>query len=228
MGRLVLLAATALLCTAADAPKVTIAGGRTYAFPPAAFMDGEVEYKRQGSLLLLLAWPEVRPLTPEEASAWPQRDTIRILTVNGAPRDGDGLPDGELLADMPKKLAIAENLDVDITEGSRDRIPPPRADPDPLPVGSAVPGGGMKRVRAEVLVPGSGKRDVFAEEPLAHPHRFISCAEGGGSTVDPECFEDFVAAGMSFKVSYRRALVPHWREIEARTIAFFRDHEVHP
>lgn len=223
MERFVLLAATALFCTAADTPKVTVAGGRSYAFPPTAFMGGEVETGRVGSLLLNLAWPEMRPPTSDEAAEWSRRDTIRILALNGAPVNGDRVPDGELLADLPKKLAVADNMSVREIEGSHGKIPPPQLDPDPVPAGNAVPGDGMLKVRTE---PGrrDGIRDVFVQEPLARPRSFISCDRSDKLVIDPECSQQFVAANMS----YRRALVPQWQHIETQTIAFFHDHEVHP
>ena len=227
MQRLVLLAAAALFCTAADAPKITVAGGHSYAFPPAAFMDGEVEYGRQGSLLLQLTWPEMQPLTPEEASAWPQPDTIRILTVNGAPVDGDGIPDSELLAGFPRKLAIARDMSVKEVEGPQNMIRMPQLDPEPAPAGSAVPGGGMLKIRTEPGL-GDGIKDVFAQEPLVQLRSFIVCDRADKMVVDPQCSQQFVAANMDFKVGYRRALVPQWQHIEAETIAFFHNHEVRP
>lgn len=223
---MVLTAAT-VLCTGAAAPQTTRVGGHTYAFPPAVFEGGEVETGRVGDILIELAWPEMRPLTPDEAAMWPPRNTIRVLANSGAPVDGEALPDAKLAAAIPTATSVATEPSSGIGDRSSGHPPPPRpALASQTPLG-AVPGVGMQQVATETPGPNSFKQDVFVREPIEKPQEVISCLRKDQFS-DPDCAQSFIAMNLIVKVSYSRMLVPQWRDIHDRLVTFLRAQEVKP
>ncbi len=226
-GLAVLVAATAL-CTGAAVPQTTRLGGHTYAFPPTLFMDGEVETGPVGGMLIELAWPEMRPLTADEASMWPPRDTIRVLANNGAPVDGDAVPEDRLTADMAVVVSAATELSSGIHDRASGHPHPPR----PAPAGEqplgAVPGAGMQQVATEAAtLPDEARHDVFVRMPIDRPQEVIACTRKD-QFPDPDCAQSFIAMSLIMKASYSRALVPQWRAIHDRLVAYLEAHEVKP
>ena len=224
-GLMALVAATAL-CGGAAPPQTTRVGGHTYAFPPAVFEGGQVETGSVGTVLIELAWPEMRPLAPEEAAMWPPRDTIRVLANSGAPVDGDALPDAELAAAIPIVTSVATELSGGIADRASGHLHPPRPAPATQKPLGAVPGAGMQQVATEA--PGSNdfKQDVFVREPIEQPKEVVVCFRKD-QFPDPECEQNFVAMNLIVKASYPRALVPQWRAIHDRLVAYVEAHEVH-
>ena len=223
--RVALLAAVGV-CLGAAEPKTTRVGGHTYAFPPAVFMGGEVETGPVGTVLIELAWPEMRGLTPAELAAWPRRDTIRVLANSGAPVAGAAVPEAELTAHIPLDVNIATALSSGIAETASGHVPTPRPAPPGDEPAEAVPGNGMTRVETEPALPDAIQHDVFVREPIGTPEEFIQCARGDKDVVAPECSQMFVVLNLIVKASYRRALVPQWREIHTRIAAYLTQHEV--
>ena len=221
---MLLIAATAL-CVGA-APQTTRVGGHTYAFPPSVFEGGEVETGRVGTILIELAWPEMRPLTPDEATMWPPRDTIRVLVNSGAPVNGDALPDAKLAADIPITTSLLTNLSSGIHDRASGHPHPPRPAPaTDQPLGP-VPGSGMQQVATEApTAPDEAKHDVFVRVQIEQPQEVIACTRKD-QLPNPECDQSFIAMNVIVQASYRRALVPEWREIHERLVAFLKAQEV--
>lgn len=225
---LVMLIAATALCTGAAPPQTTRVGGHTYAFPPAVFEGGEVETGQVGDILIELAWPEMRPLTPDEAAMWPPRDTIRVLANSGAPVDGDAVSDAELLAEIPVIVSAATELSTGIHDRASGHPHPPRSAPDSEEPLGAVPGAGMEQVATEAPTPpDAAKHDVFVREPIEQPEEVVDCFRKDHFP-NPECAQSFVTMNLIIKASYRRALVPQWRDIHDRLIAFLKAQEVKP
>ncbi len=223
-GLIMLIAATALCIGAA--PQTTRVGGRVYTSPPALFMGGEVETGRVGDILIELAWPEMRPLTPDEVAMWPPRDTIRVLANSGAPVDGDGVPDAELLAEMPVIVSAATELSTGIHDRASGHPHSPRFAPDTEEPLGPVPGAGMEQVATEAPTrPDEAKHDVFVREPIAQSEEIIDSSRKDHFP-NPECVQSFVTMNLIIKASYRRALVPHWRDIHDRLVIFLKAQEV--
>ncbi len=223
-GLMVLIAATAL-CVGA-APQTTRVGGHTYAFPPSVFEGGEVETGPVSGILIELAWPEMRPLTPAESALWPPRDTIRVLANNGARVDGDAVPEDKLTADMSIIVSAVTELSSGIHDRASGHPHPPRPAPANEPPLGAVPGAGMQQVATEApTAPDEARRDVFVRTPIEQPQEVIACTRKD-QFPDPDCEQSFAAMSLIMKASYPRALVPQWRAIHDRLIAYFETHEV--
>ena len=223
-GLMVLIAASAL-CTGAAA-QTTQVGGHTYAFSPAVFEGGEVETGRVGDILIELAWPEMRPLTSEEAAMWPPRDTIRVLANSGAPVDGEAVPVAKLLAEIPVIVSAATELSTGIHDRASGHPHPPWPAPSAEKPLGVVPGAGAEQVATEALTRSDeAKHDVFVREPIARPEEVIDCFRKDHFP-NPECAQSFVAMNLIIKASYRRALVPQWRDIHDRLVAFLKAQEV--
>lgn len=209
---------------AAGAPAVTILAGHRYRFDPSVFEGGVVETGRVGSVLLELAWPEMRGLTQAEATAWPRRDTIRILANSGAAVAGSAIPDSKLEESLPQLLAAA--LWSTITPSGTPE--PVRRDPSPHFARSAAePGPGMARV-VSYSSPSGTRDDVYVLEPIDRIKEFVACGRKDAMRIDPACAQVFVSDDLVFRVSYRRQLVVSWRTLHERVIGFFRNAEVRP
>ncbi len=222
---LVMLIAATALCTGAAPPQTTRVGGHTYAFPPAVFQGGEVETGPVSGILIELAWPEMRPLTPDEAAMWPPRGTIRVLANNGASVDGDAVPEAKLLAEIPIIVSASADLSSGIDDSASGHPHPPQPAPASEPPLGAVPGAGMQQVATEAPSPNDTRHDVFVREPIERPEEVIACARSD-EFPSPECAESFVAMNLIVKASYRRTLVPQWQAIHDRLIDFLKAHEV--
>ena len=219
------LTAASALCTGA-APPTTRVGGHTYAFPPAVFEGGEVETGRVGDILIELAWPEMRPLTPDETAMWPPRDTIRVLANSGAPVDGEAVPEAKLLADLPVIASAATEPSSGIHDRTSGHPHSPQVAPAAEKPLGAVPGAGMEQVATEMLTrPDEAKHDVFIRKPIERPEEVIDCFRKDHFP-NPECAQSFVTMNLIIKASYRRALVPQWRDIHDRLVAFLKTQEV--
>ena len=225
---LVVLVAAAALCTGAAPPQTTRVGGHTYAFPPGVFEGGQVETGPVGGILIELAWPEMRPLTPDEAAMWPPRDTIRVLANSGAPVDGEAVPENKLMADMSIIVSAVTELSSGIHDRTSGHPHPPRPAPaDERPLG-AVPGVGMQQVATEATtLPDEARHDVFVRVPIDRPEEVIACTRKD-QFPDPDCAQSFAAISLTMKASYPRALVPQWRTIHDRLVTYLKAHEVKP
>ncbi len=225
---LVPLIAAAALCTGAAAPQTTRVGGHTYAFPPSVFEGGEVETGPVSGILIELAWPEMRPLTSDEAAMWPPRDTIRVLANNGAGVDGDAVPEAKLLAEIPIIVSASAELSSGIDDSASGHPHPPRPAPAGEPPLGAVPGAGMQQVATEApTAPDEARHDVFVRMPIEQPQEVIACTRKD-QFPDPDCEQSFTAMSLIMKASYPRALVPQWRDIHDRLVTFLAAHEVKP
>ena len=223
-GLMVLVMAT-VLCGAAARSQTTRIGGHTYAFPPALFMGGDVETGPARDMLIVLAWPEMRPLTVEEAAMWPPRDTIRVLANSGAPVDGAALREAELTTDIPIIASLATELSSGIHDRASGHPHPPRLAPASEKPFGAVPGAGMQQVATEPLRPDDTRHDVFVREPIDRPEEVVDCFRKD-QFPDPECAQSFIAMNLIVKASYPRALVPQWRAIHERLVAYLKAREV--
>ena len=168
----------------------------------------------------------MRALTPAEAAAWPRRDTIRILANSAAPVAGHAVPDAILTAGIPLAVSTSTDLSSGIADRARGRVAPLRPAAGPPDVSEPAPGDGAQRVSTEAPSANSAPHDVFVKNPIDHPTEFIDCARHGGTIVDPECAQTFVDHNLILKASYRRTLVPQWREIHAAIVAYLAQHEV--
>ena len=225
---LMVLVMAAVLCGGVAPSQTTRVGGHTYAFPPAVFMGGEVETGPVGTVLIELAWPEMRPLTSEEAAMWPPRDTIRVLANSGAPVDGEAVPDAELLAELPVIVSAATELSSGISDRASGHPHPPRSATDAEKPLGAVPGAGMEQVATEALTRSDeAKHDVFVRKPIGQPEEVIDCFRKDHFP-NPECAQSFITMNLIIRASYRRALVPQWRDIHDRLVAFLKAQEVKP
>ena len=226
-GSMVLVMA-AVLCGGVAPSQTTRVGGHTYAFPPAVFMGGDVETGPVSGILIELAWPEMRPLTPDEAAMWPPRDTIRVLANNGAPVAGAAVPEDTLMADMSIVVSAVTELSGGIHDRTSGHPHPPRPAPaDERPLG-AVPGAGMMQVATEAAtLPDEATHDVFVRTPIDRPDEVIACTRQD-QFPDPDCAQSFTAMSLVMKVSYKRALVPQWRAIHERLVVYLEAHEIKP
>ncbi len=218
----------AIATTSATAqPAQTLIGGHTYAFPAAIFLGGQAETGPRGDILIELAWPEMRGLTPAEASAWPRRNTIRILANSAAQVAGRAVPEAELTDKIPTYVSISTDLSSGIAWRASGHLAPLQPAHDAADPGEPDPGRGIERVAVAGLSALSAPHDVFVADPIEHPVEFIDCSRHTEMITNPECAQTFVASNLILKVSYRRALVPQWREIHAAVVTFLVNHEVH-
>ena len=224
-GLTVLVAAIAL-CTGAAPSRTTRIGGHAYVFPPALFMGGDVETGPVRDMLIVLAWPEMRPLTPEEAAMWPPRDTIRVLANSAAPVTGTAMPDSELMADIPVIVSIATSPYRGVDDLASGHPHPPQPAPASAKPLGAVPGAGMEQVAVEPSLSDEARHDVFVRRPIDRPQEVIACTRRD-QFPDPDCVQSFVTMNLIVKASYPRTLVPQWHDIHDRLVAYLKAHEVH-
>ena len=85
----------------------------------------------------------------------------------------------------------------------------------------------MQQVATEAPSPNDTRHDVFVAVPIKRPEEVIVCARRD-QFPNPECAQSFIAMNLIGKASYRRALVPQWRAIHERLVAYLKAHEVHP
>ncbi len=198
-------------------PGETRIGGHTYLFPPEVF-ESAVETGRVGTVLLELAWPEMRGLTDEEKWAVQRRPTLLVLVNSAADVDGDAAPADQVLDDVPGELSVALFPD----EIGNHTIPRQANRSSP----GEAPGGGMVELVRGKDPPGDRGADVYALPPLAHTPEFISCTHTDGVFTISSCSQSFVANDMIVKIDYNHAYVGQWRVIHDRFTSFLKSCEV--
>ena len=189
-------------------------------------MGGDVETGPARDMLIVLAWPEMRPLTPEEAALWPPRDTIRVLANSDAAVNGEAVPEDKLMAEIPVIVSAYGELSSGLDDRASGRPHPPR----PAPAGEqplgAVPGAGMQQVATEAPAPNDTRHDLFVLEPIDRPGEVVACLRRD-QFPNPKCAQSVIAMNLIVKASYRRAVVPQWHAIHDRLVAYLKAHEVH-